>query len=252
MLLSGMCCVYAEPYFLEPTLEALENNLETIYFAVPLTAYDGKELVEGNNKVKEILGRFCARNPKWVVFNQEFKTQAAAYNFLSKKALTDGYKNVLIFDSDEIWEAEHLKNLKTFIEKNPSHDVYNGHMHTYFKSLEWEIDPPQKMNPVLAIKSHVQIKWVRCPDSNDYIQVPKHLACYHHPSHVRSDAVMQRKIEVCSERDKFADWFDRVWLKWTPDMKNFHPTMPQSFESVKHVNKEDLPEPLRRFYNTTF
>lgn len=67
---------------------------------------------------------------------------------------------------------------------------------------------------------------------------------YEHPGYVRADdEKMRLKIEAHRETEPIiGDWYNDVWLGWTPETKNFHPTNPDFWEGTVPVNEKDLPK----------
>ena len=74
---------------------------------------------------------------------------------------------------------------------------------------------------------------------------------YEHPSYVRSDnEKMRLKIEAHRETEPIiGDWYNNVWLGWTPETKNFHPTNPEFWEITVPVNDNELPPVMVDAFN---
>lgn len=172
------------------------------------------------------------------------KKQADTLNYGLKLLFKEKYAHAMILDSDEIWDTENFDKLNRYI-KTIHKDVYACKAHTYFKSIKYRIHPPQTFSPVVAVRSYVRFEHARRTNSARTTILPD--VFYHHPSHVRPDLYMDIKLKSCSERDKVKDWYKDVWLKWTPDMKNFHPTQPEAFQEVRLTEKIEIPKVLHKY-----
>ena len=74
----------------------------------------------------------------------------------------------------------------------------------------------------------------------------------HHFSYARTDEEMLKKITTCDfSRSMRSNWYDDVWLKWTPEMENLGVINPLQIPKVNktmYMQKEIL-ERLHNKYN---
>jgi hypothetical protein len=154
----------------------------------------------------------------------------------------------MILDSDEIWDPKQINIVKHDMNIFPNINIFTSGMITYFKSIRYRIHPPQHFEPVIAVRTNIRFEHARRPRKGKFHKTD---AIYHHPSHVRSDEYMKKKIDSCSEKEKIRNWYEDIWKKWTPDMKNFHPTVPESFHSVVQVKRSELPVSLQKIWDNS-
>jgi len=241
----ALTVIYNDDTFFEECIESAKNNIKRIWFIVPFQTWDGR--VDNDNREKNIktINKYLELYPKWKLFNVDAKQQSEALNYGLNLAKKQNIPYAMILDSDEIWDTKDLTILESFITKYPDFNILTCKMHTYFKSIKYRIDPPQNLNPVIMVNSNINFIHARRPNSKKYKLLD--IIAFHHPSHVRSDELMKIKLNTCSERDKIKNWYDEVWINWTPDMQDFHPTVAKSFHSVIKVTKKDLPEVLHKY-----
>jgi len=76
--------------------------------------------------------------------------------------------------------------------------------------------------------------------------VPPSVAVCHHGSYVGSRERIAAKLKSTPHRDEHPDdWMERVWEKFTPEMTNFHPAVPERWPCAVHVQTEDLPPAIK-------
>lgn len=73
---------------------------------------------------------------------------------------------------------------------------------------------------------------------------------FEHPAYVRAnDEKMRLKIMAHRETEPITDdWHNKVWMKWTPEFINFHPTNPEMWEAVISVDEKELPQEMVSVY----
>ena len=53
-------------------------------------------------------------------------------------------------------------------------------------------------------------------------------------------------LQVVGDASEFLDgWLERVWDRWTPDMRDLHPVVPATFPRAVHVPTASLPLEVR-------
>jgi len=241
----ALCVVYSDFHFFEETLESVKDFVKEIVFLVPSQTWSGHVDKENNTKVISIINDYL-KEQNGKLIRVDTTNQADTLNF-GLDFINDKNKDVLILDSDEIWDEKSKVNFLKYYENHRQYDIFLVHFHTYFKSIKWRIDPPQDLKACVLIKSFVRFLNARRTNSHNYKIVPKELVCLHHPSHVRDDYFMKIKVENCHERDRIINWYNDVWKNWAPDIVDFHPIIPEAFHSVVKVNKEDLPKILHKY-----
>jgi hypothetical protein len=83
----------------------------------------------------------------------------------------------------------------------------------------------------VAIKTDQNFSNKRTPTLSEY---GPSSAILNHFSYVRSNEEMLKKIESFEHSNEFdrMAWYENIWKKWVPSMKNLHPVVPEQFESA--------------------
>lgn len=140
-----------------------------------------------------------------------------------------GYDWVIYCDADERWTPSNLTKLLRHIEmaEKDGYQVIRSDMDTYWKSINFRISPTQTDFPVVAIRTSET--FIRDRQSTG---IAFHTtSVMHHLSYVRSDEDMLKKIQSFQHSVEFdvMEWYNNVWLKWTPESENLHPVVPNQF-----------------------
>lgn len=148
------------------------------------------------------------------------------------------YDWIITLDPDEFLTNDGWYDLAAFLETAPLDAYVCQGQKTYWKS-GYVIEPPEDFKQIIAVRPSVNFFDKRCVDV-PYGEAPVEL---HHFSWARTDAEVLKKISHYSHAHELnKDWYNDVWLKWTPSMKNLHPLTPSAL--LKAVKVKDLPEEL--------
>lgn len=152
-------------------------------------------------------------------------------------------------DGDEIYEHIQFKKLISLTRKlRMFNREIRGKMHTYFKSPEFQIHPPEPFHPMVLfpVRKFTEYTGIRSVNFG-FVEADIWL---HHMSYVRKTDLEIRNKMITHKQDEGTDtqWYEEVYLNWTPDTKDFHPKDPKLFHSVKVLNKEEiLPQILETY-----
>lgn len=138
---------------------------------------------------------------------------------------------VIICDADERYTRGAINHLLESLRSGKNDADVTGIKtsvwHVYWKTPEYEIEPPQTDYPLIAVTPKVTFLDKRATDAKlMYLPIPMY-----HFSYVRSDEEMWRKITSFEETTSFnpSAWYDSVWKTWTPESSNLHPVVPGQF-----------------------
>ncbi|HGJ63828.1 TPA: hypothetical protein ENS27_00400 [bacterium] len=156
----------------------------------------------------------------------------------------------LYVDSDEIYKKETIEKIVKICRSFKSfNSAIKINYNTYFKTIYYKISPIKY--PTALVLFPIR-KWITYRDArNVNAKIEYHYNLfYEHPAYVRiSDEKMKMKIEAHRETEPIiGDWFNTVWMKWSPDTRNFHPTIPDMWESVVPVDESELPQHMVSVY----
>ena len=249
---AGCCCVYNDFIFLEDVVENILPFMKKIFFFVSYSMYDGNSKENDNVDTLKIIDKLKEKHHDQIVLiRKDWKNQIIQRNEALKIIQEAGYSYTFIFDADEFYSNDDLSNLFHHGIWFSHMDAFNTHFHTYFKKVNYRIEPLQRLKALSLIKSHVRLNQTRGIDSSVYstFMVPQKQVCWHHLSHVRNDEQMLEKFIIAKhEYGLDMNWYYKTWLNWTPDIRNFHPNDPTSFSRVVKLRKEELPKFLQKYY----
>lgn len=184
-----------------------------------------------------------AKNMGCTVINGEWKMDDPMLN--CGMYFLKNYDVVLFTAPDEFVTIEDFKKMDKFIEStyDKGEAWANRNMNTYFKTYYHRIEPKESARldycyrPIIAINPKLA-KWkdIRACTGR-VLEFPEDIILWHF-AYYRTDEAVRRKMEINSNADIVEEnWYDNVWKKWTPEMRNFHVEFPEQFESVV----EDIP-----------
>lgn len=177
-----------------------------------------------------------------------------------------------VIDGDEIYDPRTIGPLLEYLKaKKP--DVLSVRGLNYFKTWNYVVDPSDNFYQPGFVKAGVPFqenrllvasrRWrllfnkytrravspeleTRVRGLGGVMRAPEEIAVFHHAAYVGDDARIQKKIQLSVHRRQMMDtWFNEVWKKWTPEMKNLHPSNPPVFPGLKHVVTKELPPVIR-------
>lgn len=161
---------------------------------------------------------FVSANSVWP---NEAEQRNAGLAMLKKS----GYEWAIILDTDEWISKRDLLSLEAFLAlQTPGIQfVMSGKMRTYWKSVDWWIDPPETHTPVIAIRTSAGFMQNRVV----FPALPSATwtdGILEHASYAKTDEEVRRKIRTFGHAKEIRKgWLDEIWARWTPDMVNIHP-----------------------------
>lgn len=148
---------------------------------------------------------------------------------------------IIVLDPDEFLDNANWKKLHSLIEQNSENDAFVvDHQRVYWKD-GWKAVPDRDYQQLILIKPGVRFVDKRVVGSS-YATAPVFI---HHFSWAKTDAECWSKISHYAHAKDFdiEKWFNEVWLKWTPESIDVHPTTPDTLHRFK---KATLPTELER------
>ena len=251
--IAGCCCVYNDFSFLESVTEQILPFMKKIFFFVSYSMYDGTAKEGDNEFTLKVIDKLKNKyGEKIVLMRKDWKNQIIQRNEAIRTINEAGYPYCFIFDADEFYSHEDMFGILHYGLKFSQFDTFKTAFYTYFKKVRYRIEPLQSLKALSLVKTTVKLNHTRNIDQTRFSNflIPKEDVCWHHLSHVRNDEQMLEKFIIAKhEYGLNIDWYYNVWLKWTPEMKNFHPNDPTSFSHVVDLKKYELPDFLQKFYD---
>lgn len=241
--------------WLETSVDSIARYMHKILFVISDIAWgdDPKNpKIKGDN-LEPILQKIKSKYPNKVVilrgsYNKQIPHVQAGLDFI-KTSIPEA-THCLYIDGDEIYKKEQIeallkltKSIKTF------NKAIRINYNTYFKTIYYKIFPIKYPTALVLFPILSWIKYRNERNVNARILDLPNLF-YEHPSYVRkNDEKMKAKINAHKETEPIlGDWYNNIWLKWTPKTKNFHPTTPEVWENTIKVSEHELPNTMVKTY----
>lgn len=142
-------------------------------------------------------------------------------------------------DVDEYYPKQTLENLKQFVTDNPQ-EAYSAVMPVSFRKPNWIVEEMHNDGICICFRTDVHMPRIRYNDS--FIKFPKDLGHIFHLSYARKPEKIKEKMENFSHaKEVVPGWYENVFLPCTPESKNLHPTVPESWPSLRVI---ELPEEI--------
>lgn len=245
--------------WLEASVDSIAPYAHKILFVVSDIAW-GDDIqnpkIQGDN-LMPILQKLKDKYPsKVIIFNGRWNAQLthvkAGLEYIKNK-IPDA-THCLYIDGDEIYTDKLMSKLINLIKSfKYFQSAIRISYFTYFKTIHYKITPISYPNHLVIFPLTNWIEYMDARNVNAITYDFKDLF-YEHPAYVRKDnEKMRLKIEAHRETEPIiGDWYNNVWLKWTPEMTNFHPTHPEQWEKVEATNLSDLPASMVELYTKHF
>lgn len=205
---------------------------------------------DGCSELEELLTRYKHKilivRGEW---GNQFEQVNFGLNFMKNKL--NSFSHCLYIDSDEIYEEKEIKKLVRLSRKFKSFNrEVRANMFTYFKSPFFQVDPIENFKPMVMfpLRDFVELSTFR----NVNLGFVESDVFFHHLSYVRrNDQDIKNKM-LTHKNDEGTDvnWFTDVYLKWTPEAKNFHPKEPAIFKGVKVLKNDEVPSLIKNTYDS--
>lgn len=231
--------------WLELSMKSIEKHVDVFLLIVSDISWD-KSVRSEDSILIQIEGLKKKYKDKLIVINGSWDNQLEQVNEglnYIKENLQD-ITHCIYIDSDEIYLDSEIKRLKR-LTFHPFffNRAIRINYRAYFKSIFYKI-VPEKWPLALSlfpVRSYSQFLNERNVSSKI---VERNDIYFEHFSYVRKtdqDIYNKLKSHKASIEPILENWYEEVWLKWTPEMKNFHPTNPEFFERAEKISKEMLP-----------
>ena len=189
---------------------------------IPSQTFSGREIARLDDTEK------IAKSKGAIVIFIDAKTEPEARNFGLSHLNKLGYEYALVVDADEYWPQETQRQMARIIAKKPA-DAYKANLDFFFKRPNWKIDGMKNTRAIVAIRTNMAFSKSHPRRFSGMVEHVNPGTIYHF-SYVRSPQKIKEKINSFSHAGEIKDgWYDEVYLKFTPDSKNFHPVNPNEY-----------------------
>lgn len=188
-----------------------------------------------------------ARKKGATVIRKDFESQLDERNWGMDLLQKEGYEYVLIFDADEYYLKEDIRKMIEFIEvyKNEAFKSTTKD-YIYWKNENWHF---RHGGFTICLRADIRFALGdRTIQSKDIKKIPEWIIM-HHFSYSRTDEEMKVKITTRDfSKNVLKNWYNEVWLKWTPEMINLGPVDPNVFPIA--LTTTDMPQEILERYHS--
>ncbi len=236
--------------FVKESIESIYDHVEKIVFLHSEISWNG----ERGNDVIDVVHEWKVANDlenKIINISFDCQNQTEQYDF-GIKFINQmlGRKDILLIDTDEVWDACELKELYRLVKGYPDYNAFGVAMHTYIKSPFYRVGPPEICNPTVYFNGSLSdFKGIRGIESRRKCFPDIH---FHHFTYVRrNEEDLFKKIEniyktESSECIDLKKWKTEKWDK-LPDSVFLHTAKgyEYSWRSVREIGLNELPDVMR-------
>lgn len=169
----------------------------------------------------------------------EAETRNAGIQFLSD------CEYIIGIDTDEIFSEEDLAKIADVCRED-SPEVVSVPLHTYWKTPQYRIDPPEPGVIPLVLRRDRKYQGLRGVSGKARV-LDAHC---HHLSYVRSDLELEEKLRTWGHaRDLVPGWYEKVWKAWDADhgLENLHPVHPVAYARAIECPDREVAQILERW-----
>lgn len=268
MKIAAVFCIYNEEEYLEYSVRSVLPEVTQVIVCLglsPYTAY-GKHRQDQfpPDRTEAVVDALQKEFPDKIhVIKNRWSSQLEHRDAGLSRCLELGMDYYFLVDGDEVYQAQHLRQIRQTIQSHPEAGIFIVKCHTFWRSFHYRIPPdmlswrPRRIfkltqkRRMLGIPFPHRLAFKGINDLNSLgtlVEFPPDKAAFYHFSYARSPARMREKLSTFPHAQEIlSGWFDQVWLAWPQNrqMTNIHPTDPPKFPKALRQTTEDLPEVLR-------
>jgi len=241
-------CVYHDDIWLSTSVESIYAEVEKIFFFVSFYPWHGEK--SDNSSTLELIQSLPDPEHKINLIRGEWRDQVTQRNAAMSMFAAHAIEYMMVVDADEVYESSQLHKAIELIADHPEIDAWHLSWITYWKSLNYCIDPMEDYNPPIFLKvGRVKFNEFRNVVSEKEALIPSSVCVIHHLSYARSDELVKRKISSISAAPLIhKDWFEKVWKKWdsNQNLRDLHPVRPAQFKRAILTRPYQLPAILQK------
>ena len=199
----------------------------------------------------EIIGRFPDPKNKLKIIKGSFNTQAGQRTVGLEYLREENYDYVFVVDSDEIYNPKSLLGVMSSIEQHKDSSTFEVNWVQLWKTLDYVLNC-RGLSVIYKISDDFRFPGParQTLPKGRKSEFLSNVDCFH-LSCVCSNEYMKEKLATRSYKNRVVKgWYENIWLGWTPDMKNLHPTKPKKYKKAELFDKTGLPDFMKnhKFY----
>lgn len=213
-------------------------------------AYNKKARAEWVNPADPELLKQSEHYDKIKVLRGNWPIQHQQRNVCVDLANKEGFDYLFAIDADEFYHDEDLKEAIGYVGHHPDCDCYRTHWIMFWKDFDHVISHKKKRIVVngpqflINLKRGNRFRYKRMVTGENCVRLKT--VCYH-MTYVLTDEECWMKINTWGafKRIKPKEWYNNVWLQWTPEMRNLHLYRPKEWGcAIKRPLEYKLPKVL--------
>lgn len=244
------CTAYNQEHFMEAWVRNAAQYADRIlvmYARVPWTYNKKAREILQPDRTGEILERLKKEFSKLSVVEGNWETDTGTRNEALRTAKDMGAGWLLIVDTDEFYDPEEVLNAYEWMLKNPTEFWWMRHIQ-FIKRIAWTIIADEwelpKFQFCLDLSKVKAFKRMRIPQSETSLVIPDDICKCYHFSYLMPEAKFKQKLTTWGHAmEVVPNWYDEVWPRIKPGIRNFHPVNPTAWKEIKEIS---LPENIRK------
>lgn len=247
----AVCCVFDDDSWLPVMVDGLYEAVDGVLFLVAEQPWNGGEGETASTL--EAIVQCPDPGKKLEIVRGPWRNETDQRNAGLDLARERGAELCLVADADEIYDTAAVLRMLQAAEQHPEVGAFYVSMFTYWKTIEFRIDPPEHFTPVVlvrpALARFVENRHVRTEKIGTF---PPQFAICHHLSYARTDEQVQKKLARFSHSHEIVPgWYQNIWLGWdlNPEMPNLHPVYPAAYGRAVRQDPARYPPALRRAFD---
>jgi hypothetical protein len=258
MRISIMPVMEFDDEFLLYSVESVLDSVDYLLFSVNTRSW-GNSDIKLTDENKQFIEEFVKTNSKFKLLMGTWESEHLQHNAGTDYAISLGADLVFCTSTDQVYGEGDVKKMLDILE-NSDADILRVQWYTFWKTSPlYVVWPPEPFNPVLAFKPkqfrYSDVSEGRAVDKDGNLVDPKTISLsindvkVFHFSFARSDEFVKHKMEMSSHRHQMIpDWYETTWLKFKPEMTNFHPCFPGCYQKAIPFPLEQLPPRIRGYF----
>lgn len=244
-------CVYENSGFLQESIRRIYPLMKKILILLNFRPWNGEGDPARLHETLDDIRNFYDPDRKIMVVSSYWKSEGEQRNYGKELLAQLGIGWCLVIDDDEFYNYDQMKMVVDGLAENPNYVLLTP-QRVYWKNADFCIANMPAAAPFIC----------RTPSSETIFDSNRNLTVYygpwatfkadeiimHHYSYVRTDEQLQRKLRTFSHAHEYPlqEWYQKVWLDWSPDMEDLHPNPAGRDTFKKAVSIKEVPWPLEK------
>ncbi len=240
-------CAYDDHQWLKLVLDSIYDGCDRIFALVGNQPWNGNAV--DNTETLAVFETYPDPQKKIEIVHGDWANEADQRNASLALCGENGCEICFVVDADEIYDPKELEQMMEIVRATPQIDCFTLGLHTYWKSHQFRIDPPEPLQPPVFVRvGKAKFTHNRAVECELCALISQEVGVCHHMSYARTDEQIKKKISTFSHADEIVPgWYEQIWLGWNRNrsMRNLHPTHPGAYGCAVEVPLSSLPPALR-------